>query len=550
VTAILIYIYIKMFRKIYPLALVVVCSQQCFGVKVEAVPVPVTITTRVKQHVNQSMVQYFSSVCRIVPIWSACEGTTIESADVIIIGGGVVGLAVARELSEVYKVKVTVLEKENALAGGVSSGNSGIGCTGYDAPVGSLERKLLRRSINIHQNLYRLMGLSHDHISKCGAIIVAWNADELKELNTVIAENIEAGDEDVAMLSREELLQLEPGLSRDALGGVLVSREAVVEPWLIPMAYARRAQLHGARIVLGQRVVGAQFDAGSRRWRVTAEACADAAVGRSLPGEVLVQHTNNDRNIVSTPGQACEPPGSCTSTFTGSVVINCAGLYGDDVEAFHLAGAADTDQVRCWCWYWYWWKPPGSLINNFFPVFCLFFLLSSLISCGLLIRQMESTSHFKILPRKGQFVVYAPIEDTDASAETLQHIIQPVPTEFTKGVIVWKTVYGNIVVGPTAVDVDSKENRDTDAQTIDTLKRFGERVYPALRSARVVGTYSGLRPATQYRDYQIHASPLHRWITVGGIRSTGLTASSGIAEYVGELFGEMMGCRKAEAIRS
>ena len=58
---------------------------------------------------------------------------------------------------------------------------------------------------------------------------------------------------------------------------------------------------------------------------------------------------------------------------------------------------------------------------------------------------------------------------------------------------------------------------------------------PALRGTEVLGTYSGLRPATEHRDYQIAARPAHRWITVGGIRSTGLTGAPGIAEYVGEL---------------
>jgi len=64
---------------------------------------------------------------------------------------------------------------------------------------------------------------------------------------------------------------------------------------------------------------------------------------------------------------------------------------------------------------------------------------------------------------------------------------------------------------------------------------------PALKDAQVLGTYSGLRPATEHRDYQITSSKKDMWITVGGIRSTGLTASSGIGDYVGELWEELIG---------
>lgn len=90
------------------------------------------------------------------------------------------------------------------------------------------------------------------------------------------------------------------------------------------------------------------------------------------------------------------------------------------------------------------------------------------------------------------------------------------------------------VVGPTAVDQQSRTDRSTDAETVAALKSWGEKVAPALIGARVLGTYSGLRPATEHRDYQITTSSTAPWITVGGIRSTGLTASSGIAEHVAE----------------
>ena len=98
-----------------------------------------------------------------------------ETRAVVVIGGGVVGLALARHLALSGK-QVVVLEKEDTLVAGVSSGNSGLGCTGYDAPEGSLERRLLARSIQLHPSIMRSFGLSYAHVRKCGSLLVAWDS--------------------------------------------------------------------------------------------------------------------------------------------------------------------------------------------------------------------------------------------------------------------------------------------------------------------------------------------------------------------------------------
>lgn len=126
-----------------------------------------------------------------------------EIYDCLVIGGGVVGLAVGRELS-VRGHRTLLLEKADAICMGASAGNSGIGCTGYDAPEGSLERLLLRRSILRHPNLYRSLGLSYDHVNKCGALVVAWNSTEAHNLMNVLHENYAAGDLEAKLLNRIE----------------------------------------------------------------------------------------------------------------------------------------------------------------------------------------------------------------------------------------------------------------------------------------------------------------------------------------------------------
>lgn len=144
--------------------------------------------------------------------------TVSVSYDVAIIGGGVIGLAVAHKLAESNQsLRIVVIEKEDSVAAGASSGNSGLGCTGdkhdvvsrrcgsfshswvirymifcvgvgYDAPVGSLERELLRRSIRLHPQFYRSLGLhagEGGHVRKSGSLVVAWNDEQGKAISEV-----------------------------------------------------------------------------------------------------------------------------------------------------------------------------------------------------------------------------------------------------------------------------------------------------------------------------------------------------------------------------
>ena len=138
---------------------------------------------------------------------------------------------------------------------------------------------------------------------------------------------------------------------------------------------------------------------------------------------------------------------------------------------------------------------------------------------------------FTITPRKGQFVVY------DKAASRLAHsVILPVPTARTKGIVLFRTVFGNLAVGPTAEDQQSRTDSSVDTETLQSLMAAGEAIAPALKGMPVTATYAGLRPATEFKDYQISADAANNWITVGGIRSTGLSGALGIAQYVYDLY--------------
>lgn len=140
---------------------------------------------------------------------------------------------------------------------------------------------------------------------------------------------------------------------------------------------------------------------------------------------------------------------------------------------------------------------------------------------------------FTITPRRGQLLVFDKL-----ARPLLTEIILPVPTERTKGVLVSPTVFGNVLLGPTAEDLHDIGDTAATATGIEGLLDAGRRILPALLEEEVTAVYAGLRAATEHRDYQIESFPTERYVCVGGIRSTGLTASLAIAEYVAELLVE------------
>lgn len=140
---------------------------------------------------------------------------------------------------------------------------------------------------------------------------------------------------------------------------------------------------------------------------------------------------------------------------------------------------------------------------------------------------------FGIRPRKGQFVVF-----DKAAAPLASHILLPVPSKTTKGVVVCQTAFGNLIVGPTAEEQEDRTNAVLVPEALEALVRRGVEILPRLAEFPVTAIYAGLRPATEFKDYQIRRHEGRNFITVGGIRSTGLSAALGIAQHVLALYAE------------
>ncbi len=147
-----------------------------------------------------------------------------------------------------------------------------------------------------------------------------------------------------------------------------------------------------------------------------------------------------------------------------------------------------------------------------------------------LIDAMLGYQRFSVTPRRGELLVF------DKLARPLvNRIVLPVPSKLGKGVLVSPTIYGNVMLGPTAEDLRDRSQTATSEEGFDFLVGKGRRLMPRLLQEEVTASYAGLRAAIDRGDYLIEVDQEQRYVLVGGIRSTGLTAAMAIAEHVHHL---------------
>ena len=347
--------------------------------------------------------------------------------DVAVIGAGVVGCAVARELAQ-YELSVVVLESSADVGNGTSKANTAILHTGFDCVPGSLESSLVRRG-------YELLGAyaseSGVAVERTGGLLVAWDDEQSGALAGLHEKAVKNGYLETRVLSGDEVIGREPNLGPGVRGGLEVPGESIICPWSTVLAYAKEAAAAGVVFALNAEVTRVIFEAEGQRVKT--------------------------------------PRGDVRSRW----LINVAGLFSGQVDG--LCGHHD----------------------------------------------------FRVTPRRGELIVFDHL-----SKDLIRSVILPVPTSRTKGVLVAPTVYGNLLLGPTADDVDDPLDVGSTERGIAYLLAEGRKVLPRLLDEEVTAIYAGLRAASEHQDYQIRAHPDQSYICVGGIRSTGLTASMAIAECV------------------
>jgi glycerol-3-phosphate dehydrogenase len=151
------------------------------------------------------------------------------------------------------------------------------------------------------------------------------------------------------------------------------------------------------------------------------------------------------------------------------------------------------------------------------------------------VARLAGDDSFELFPRKGEFLVFDP-----PAGERLETILLPVPTKRTKGVLVFPTIDGKIVAGPTAVDQDDPGDWSVRPGAREEILPKASAMFSPLAAAEPLFAYAGLRPAGRGVNYVIgHAPGVSGLINIAAIRSTGLTASLAIAERAATLVGEL-----------
>ena len=218
--------------------------------------------------------------------------------DVVVIGAGAVGCAIARELSK-YDVNVVVVDKRDDVGGDASKSNSAIIHTGYDAAPGTLESQLVVAANPMYDEITKDLDIPFKRI---GAILPAFTDEQFEQLPAIKEKAFKNHVYDVEYLSKEEILAKEPELNPEVKGGLFIPRESIIDPFILVQALAENANENGVTFMLNTEVTDINVE--------------DGAI----------------KSVVTTAG-----------TIETTYVVNAAALHCDDISA--MVGKADYKVV-------------------------------------------------------------------------------------------------------------------------------------------------------------------------------------------------------------
>lgn len=184
--------------------------------------------------------------------------------DVIIIGAGVCGSAVARELSR-YQLKTAVLEREEDVCAGTSKANSGIVHAGFDAPNGSLMAKL---NVEGNQMMEKLSEELDFSFRQNGSLVLCFDEADRPKLNALYERGVKNGVKELRILEQAEVRALEPNVSDEAVAALYAPTGGIVCPFGLTIALAENACTNGVEFYFDKNVTKIERTADG--WKVTA----------------------------------------------------------------------------------------------------------------------------------------------------------------------------------------------------------------------------------------------------------------------------------------
>lgn len=152
------------------------------------------------------------------------------------------------------------------------------------------------------------------------------------------------------------------------------------------------------------------------------------------------------------------------------------------------------------------------------------------------IARLAGAERYDILPRKGEYLLL----DKDLDGY-VRHVVFPVPSPVSKGILVLPTVEGNVLVGPTATDVSNRDDISTTPEGLAAIRQGANMLFPKLPLGKVITSFAGLRAVPADGDFVLRSSAKVRgWIDAGGIQSPGLSAAPAIGEKLAGLVGGLI----------
>ena len=357
--------------------------------------------------------------------------------DVTIVGAGIIGCAISRELSK-YNLKTCVLEKSIDVASGTTKANSAIVHAGFDAKPNSLKGKLNAKGNAMYTQLAKELDFP---FKRNGSLVLCFDAEHMVDLDSLLAQGKKNGVPDLVILDGDQVRKMEPNVTDNCVGALYAPTGGIVCPYEMTVGFAENAYTNGVEF---------KFET-----------------------EVTNIEKNSNSYIVKTNKGDIET----------KIVINAAGLFSDD-------------------------------INN-----------------------MVSNEKLKIIPRKGEYVLF-----DKAVGNLVTNTIFQLPTKLGKGILVTPTVHGNLLIGPTAVDITDKNNLYTTQEGIDEIVLKAQlSIQTPLPMNMSITSFAGNRATSELDDFIIEeVSDAKNFINVASIASPGLTSAPSIAAMVSDMIVEKL----------
>lgn len=359
-----------------------------------------------------------------------------EKFDVIIIGAGVIGSGIARELSR-FNLKIAVVDKASELPAGASRANSSMVHGGFDDKPGSVKAKFCSKGNKLWHKLKDELDV---HLDECGSYVCAFSEPELNHLNKLLEYGKSNGVPGVEIISGDKLREKEANVSKEIIAALWSPTAGMINNFEAVTAFIQNAQLNGAKLFLETLVTGLLFEEN---------------------GDIKGVRTNK-------------------GDFLAPVVINAGGVHSGEISSW----AGDTS--------------------------------------------------FKIIPTKGEYFLL------DRISENIIHcFLFACPSSAGKGITVARTVEGNLLAGPTALEQDDPEDHSTTIEGLAEVLNGARRLVPNFPVNLNITTFAGVRANADTGDFEIRALKKPRgFVNVAGIKSPGFTSAPAIAIYVCEILKE------------